>query len=280
MNIMKTLNLATVNRQIPIGNRRVCFGERGTVHSGIMSGDYLLKDNSYSASTVWDQEKGIFLNNSKYLDLKNLQPYEVSLSEAVSYCRTTGLSLPTREELQLLQQYRGALNNSLSAIGRDEVLLPENVEQHFWCKEDIAKGITGYRRIIFILKAEYIKPDELHINCHRDNSPCSVDGIEVAHENYGDPYWLLQRIDGWFYVLESRCRCFMYTPSDATCNGKYYLEGDQLVVENPTGEVFYDDKTRYVKTVKDYFKKDQYGLYRKVGSAEGAMIAPFRDIDD
>ena len=71
---MKTFDLATVNRHIPIGNRRVYFGERGTVHSGIMSGDYLLKDNSYSASTVWDQEKGIFLNNSKYLDLKNLQP--------------------------------------------------------------------------------------------------------------------------------------------------------------------------------------------------------------
>jgi len=277
---MKIFDLATVNRQIPIGVRRVCLGEHGMVHSGIVLGDYLLKDNSYSASTVWDQEKGIFLNARQYLDLEYLQPYEVTASEALNYCRTMGLILPTREELQLVQQYREALNNSLTAIGREAVLIPESVDQHFWCQEDITNGITGYRRIIFIKNAENVRPDVLNINCHRDKSPCSVDDIEVAHNNYADPYWLLQRINGWFYVLESRCNCFMYTPNDATCNGRYYLEYDQLVVENPTGEVFYDDKTRYVKTVKDYFKKDQYGLYRKVGTAEGAMIAPFRDVDD
>ena len=278
--IMEQLDLATVNRLIPIGTRRVCLGELGTVHSGIMLGDYLLKDNSYSASTVWGQEKGIFLNAHQYLDLEYLPPYEMDISQALGCFRATGFSLPTRKELQLLQQHRAALNNSLTAVGRENALIPEIVEYHFWCAEDIATGVTGYRRIIFIKNVEDIQSDVLHINCHRDKSPFSVDGIEVAHNDYADPYWLLQRINGWFYVLESRCKCFLYTPNDTTCNGRYYLENEQLVVENPTGEVFYDDKTRYVKTIKDYFRKDQYGLYRKVGTAEGTMLAPFRDIDD
>ena len=277
---MNTLDLATVNRQIPIGVRRMWLGEHGIVRSGILIGDYLLKDNSYSASTVWGQEKGIFLNGLKYIDLEYLLPYEINASEALRYCRETGVSLPTQEDLQFLQQHRLSLNNSLTAIGREDVLLPEVIQHHFWSKEDIAKGNTGYRRIIIIKVAMDVKSDGLNICCHRELSPWSVDGIEVAHNHYSDPYWLLQRINGWFYVLEARCNCYMYTPNDATCNGRYYLEGEQLVVENPTHEVFYDDKTRYVKTVKDYFKKDQYGLYRKVGTAEGSMLAPFRDIDD
>ena len=277
---MEKLNLAIVNRQIPIGVRRVYLGECGTVHSGIMLGDYLLKDNSYSASTVWGQEKGIFFNTRQYIDLEYLLRYEVDANKVLWYCRAFNIELPSKDDLLFLQQHRDALNNSLLAIGKEYALIPEIVDGYFWCKEDMAKGLTGYRHMIILKNAEYVKPDGLNINCHRDKSPCTVDGIEVAHNNYDEPYWLLQRINGWFYVLESRCNCFMYTPNDATCNGRYYLEGAQLVVENPTGEIFYDDKTRYVKTVKDYLKKDQYGLYRKVGTADGVMLAPFRDIDD
>ncbi len=277
---MKTLDLATVNRQIPIGTRRVCLGEHGIVCSNIMLGDYLLKDNSYSASTVWKQEKGIFLFASQYIALKHLLPYEIDIVEVLRYCRTFGIELPSKEELQYLAQHRAALNNSLTAIGREDALIPEIVDGYFWCQEDIVKGITGYRRVIILKNIEHVKRGELNICCSRDKSPCWVEGIEVAHNHHYEPYWLLQRINGWFYVLESRCDCNMYTPNDATCNGRFYLEGEQLVVENPTGEIFYDDKTRYVKTIKDYFKKDEYGLYRKVGTGEGHVPAPFRDIDD
>lgn len=278
---MSVLDLAKANRMLPIGNRRAWSGEHGTVWSGVLPGDYLLKDNSFSASTVWGQEKGIFLNNYYCISLDYLPSIAVTAGEALGYCNAIGLTLPTKEELGDVEICREAVNQSLCCIGKSDRLIPENVLENCWSLEDVKNKKSGNRRIVIVEDKRHLSYNLLPVLGHFEAGPYSVPEISVAHKAYGDPYWLLQDIgnDG-YYVLEPRCKCFKYQTSDRTCNGKYYLKGGNLVVENPTGETFYISGSRYVKTIKEYCKKDEYGLYRKVGMGEGAWFAPERDFNE
>lgn len=281
IHIMSVLDLAKANRMLPIGNRRAWSGKHGTVCSGVLPGDYLLKDNSFSASTVFGQEKGIFLSNYCCISLAHLPPVAVTAGEALGYCKALGLTLPAKEQLAEVETWCEAVNQSLRSIGKQDCLIPANASGNCWSLEDAVRKKSGSRRIVIIDDVRHLRLNQLPVFGHFDRGPYSVPEISVAHKDYGDPYWLLQDIgsDG-YYVLETRCKCFMYQTYDRTCNGSYYLEGDELVVENPTGETFYVNKSRHAKTVKDYYKKDQYGIYRKVGTAEGSWPAPERDFDE
>lgn len=279
--IMSVLDLAKANRALPIGNRRAWCGKFGMAASGVLPGDYLLKDNSFSASTVWGQEKGIFLDNYYCISLAHLPPSPVTASEALGYCKVFGLSLPAKEHLGSIERWREIINQSLRCIGKSDCLIPKNATETCWSFEDVNRKRCGRRRIVLVDDERHLGVEQLPVCGHFDHSPYSVPEISVVHKDYGDPYWLLQDIgnDG-YYVLETRCKCFSYQTCDKTCNGSYYLQGNELVVENPTGETFYNGNGRYAKTIKDYYKKDQYGLYRKVGTAEGSWPAPKRDFDE
>lgn len=114
---MSVLDLAKANRTLPIGNRRAWSGKYGIASSGVLPGDYLLKDNSFSASTVWGQEKGIFLNNYYCISLEYLPSVAVTAGEALGYCNAIGLTLPTKEQLSDVDICREAVNQ----IGRAHV---------------------------------------------------------------------------------------------------------------------------------------------------------------
>ncbi len=281
---MNISDLATANRMIPIGNRRAWRGDGRlgqNFYSGILPGDYLLKDNSVSISTQWDQEKGILIDSSgNYLSLINFPCFAVSGAEALGYCKAVGVQLPSKESLKTLGDVLPAVNQSLKCVGLDNMLIPQNPVQNCWSKEDVIDGKTGIRRIVVIEKAVKFHFCDLNVQGSSGPEFSNSIGIEAISYNYNDPVWLLQKIGPWYYVLESRCKFYAYQKDDRSENGSFYLEGDQLVVENPTGETFYEKNVRYAKTVKDYFKKDQYGLYRKVGSAEGAVWNPHRYEDD
>lgn len=281
---MKISDLATADRMIPIGNRRAWRGDGRLAqcfYSGILPGDYLLKDNSVSISTQWNQEKGILIDSSgNYLSLINYPHFAVTAAEALGYCKAVGVELPSAERLKTLETVLPAVNQSLKYVGLDNMLVPQNPVQSCWSKEDAINKNRGVRRIIIIDTAEKFNFCDLNVWGLSSSGFLNDIGIEVVSTNYNEPVWLLQKIGPWYYVLESRCKFYAYQKDDRSENGRFYLEGDQLVVENPTGETFYEKDVRYAKTVKDYFKKDQYGLYRKVGSAEGAVLNPHRYEDD
>ena len=252
------------------------------IHSGILPGDYLLKDDNFSASTVWGQEKGIFFENFDYLILEHLTTNAVTASEALGYCKVVGMELPSCKRLESLEKFKDIVNHSLKCIGKDDCRLLSNIVKNYWSKEAAESGEPGCRRIVMTGYAGFTRFDIPNIQgvCIKNTSP-RIPGIYIADQHYEDASWLLQDIGQcWYYVLESRCRRYSYAPQDISRNGRFYLERDRLIVENPTGEIFYKGNVRYAKTVKDYFKKDQYGLYRKVGSAEGAVLNPHRYEDD
>ena len=56
--------LFSVNRSIPVGQRRAYIKRidgKTYIGTDILSGDFLLADGSYSASTVFQQERGVFI---------------------------------------------------------------------------------------------------------------------------------------------------------------------------------------------------------------------------
>lgn len=274
--IMDMLDLTTVDRTIPIGIRRAWRGDTGMIYSGILPGDYLLKDNSFSASTVWGQEKGIFFDNFDYLILDQLTPNAVTASEALGYCKVVGMELPSRKRLEALEKFKRIVNHSLRTIGKHDCQLLSNVVQNYWSKEAAEIGEPGYRRIVITGYAGFMLFNIPNIQGVRikDTSP-RIPGIYIADQHYEDASWLLQDIGlCWYYVLESRCRHYSDAPQDMRRNGRCYIKGNNLIVENPTGDVFYKGTERYARTIKDYFTMDNYGIYRKTDSIEGSVLAP------
>ena len=68
--------LFTVNRFISVGQRRVFVSRKNDgmfLSNSILAGDFLLADGSYSASTVYQQERGIFIGNGeKYIAIASV----------------------------------------------------------------------------------------------------------------------------------------------------------------------------------------------------------------
>lgn len=271
--IMDMLDLSTVNRTIPIGIRRAWRGDNGMIYSGILPGDYLLKDDSFSASTVWGQEKGIFFENFDYLILEHLTTNAVTASEALGYCKVVGMALPSCKRLESLEKFKDIVNHSLKYIGKDDCRLLSNIVKNYWSKEAAESGEPGCRRIVMTGYAGFTRFDIPNIQglSIRDTSP-RIPGIYIADQHYEDASWILQDIGQcWYYVLESRCRHCRSVPQNITRNGRVYLEGIKLIVENLTGKIFYKGTEKYAETIKDYFKMDNYGIYRKVNSAKGSI---------
>lgn len=278
--------LTKVDRTIPIGFSRACFLSDNPEHpasicSCYLPGDYLLFDNRYSASTAFRQEIGIILgSNDLYLDLENMPFPRLTAAEALAYCKAVRETVPSTEEVKLLMENYQVINRSLECIGRKDYKLAGTVSQ-FWSKESVNNaGKYETRRVVFIKKAQDIKNDghPYVTGFFNFSEGPRYEGFVLVHKDYGDPYWILQVVGGNIYhILESRLRCFLYAPQDRSCNGSIHDENGSLVVENPTGETFYRNEQRYAVTDKDYYQKDGYGIYRKIGYNRGEWIAPLRD---
>ena len=96
-------SLCSVNRSIPVGQRRAVITRKdGKMYAStaIMPGDFLLADGSFSASTVFRQERGIFIGkDDKYIELFPLSDKAVTREEAFQYCLENRVSLPSLEEM-------------------------------------------------------------------------------------------------------------------------------------------------------------------------------------
>ncbi len=113
-------------------------------------GHYLLKDGSCSARTVYNQEKGILLNDNLYLPL-NISRQKFRAAEAKAYFSAVKLEIPCLYQILLLQNAAKTLNKSFAAIGMGEDMIPEHALQNVWHKEAMEQADSQEtRNCIFI----------------------------------------------------------------------------------------------------------------------------------
>lgn len=264
--------LFSVNRSIPVGQRRAYIKRidgKTYIGTDILSGDFLLADGSYSASTVFQQERGVFIGvDDKYIELSSISDGVFTREEALEWCKSNGAVLPGIADLQLINsQVAAAINNSLRQIGLEKSLLSNDAATEFWSKESLEnQGNAAYRRILLIKQAiglnkcEFPKLDG-PVNIRKAFLP----DVILVRQSFDDSFWILQQIArDYFYILESQVHNSpeQYENFD---NGNVHLEGACLVVENPMGEVYTDNGRQFIKTEKDYFRREHSALYTKIG---------------
>ena len=272
--MMYSKSLCTVNRSIPVGQRRAVITRKDGkmfVSTAILPGDFLLADGSWSASTVFQQERGIFIGkDDKYIELSSVSDNAVTREEAFEYCRKNRVTLPAPEDLQLIDKpVVQAINNSLQQIGLKDSLLSGNTTDEFWSQESMEnqQGITK-RRIMLIKQAIHLnKPDFPNLDGPVNYMKAFLPDVVLVRQNFNDAFWVLQNIahnQDYFYILECQllnCR----GKYDCIDNGNIHLEGASMVVEHPVGEAYYENECKFVNTHKDYYQRGFGGLYAKIG---------------
>lgn len=272
--MMYPKSLCSVNRSIPVGQRRAVITREGGkmfVSTAIMPGDFLLADGSWSTSTVFQQERGIFIGkDDKYIELSSISDNTVTREEAFEYCRKNRVTLPNLEDLQLIDKLVAqAINNSLMQIGLNDSVLSGNTTDEFWSQESMENqhGITK-RRIMLVKQAIHLnKPDFPNLDGPVNYRKAFLPDVVLVRQNFNDAFWILQNIahnQDYFYILECQllnCRD-KYGSID---NGNIHMEGVSIVVEHPFGETYYENGREFVNTRKDYYQRRSGGLYLKIG---------------
>lgn len=265
-------SLCSVNRSIPVGQRRAVITRKdGKMYAStaIMPGDFLLADGSFSASTVFRQERGIFIGkDDKYIELFTLSDKAVTREEAFQYCLENRVSLPSLEELQIIDEPTArAVNNSLMQIGLKDSVLSSNVSDEFWSQDSLEnQGNITKRRIMLVKKVIHLnKPSfptlDGPVNCMKAFLP----DVILVRQNFNDAFWVLQSIGtDYYYIMECQLLDF-HSKYDFIDNGNIHLEGVSIVVEHPVGEVYFDNGCKYVNTHKDYYQRKFSSLYTKIG---------------
>ena len=260
--------LAKVDRKIAVKKQRVAviLGEKGsfTICNGILPGDYLLSDGSCSASV--DQGViGIFVSKDKYIPLSSLTSKEA--------CPISTDNLPSQQELEDIQEKKEIINNSLSAMGAEDVLLPEDVVGSFLCREDIGAKAQQKNRTLAIKKYDSSGQHDFPevwggILSGDPNVPQNID-LLLIHQFCKDPLWLLQKItENWYYVLDTRLTSNLLL-NNKFYNGRIYESQECLIVENPYAEAGNGE----VYTYSVAYAKDAQGLYRKIDAWNGKIPA-------
>lgn len=257
--------LFSVNRTVQIGQRRAFVTRKnGTMflHSSILPGDFLLTDGSYSASTVYQKEYGIFIGSgNKYIEISSISPVKLDRSQAFDWCQKNVELLPTLADLQAITADAAeAINNSLRQIGLTGIVLSNTVETEFWSQESLEnqRGITS-RRVMYIKSAPNLRKDDFagldgQVKIMRAFLP----DVNLIDTNGRNKLWILQQIaPDCYYILESQVQ--------TAPQGNIHLEGACLVVENTVGDSYVENGVMYINTHKDYFKRNSRGLYVKVG---------------
>lgn len=257
--------LFNVNRTVPVGQRRVFVTRENLkmfLNTAILPGDFLLADGSYSASTVYQQEQGIFINDSgKYIEIATLSVDKVDRIEAYEWCCKNMKMLPSLADLQAIDADTvKAINNSLRQIGREDAVFSDNAATEFWSQESIENqgGITT-RRILLIKQANNLNKWKFAgLDGQIQVLKAFLPDVVLAGLNDGNNLWVLQQVTpDYYYILESQVQ--------SAPKGNVHLEGSCLVVENSFGEAYWENGVCYVNTHKDYFKRNDCGLYTKVG---------------
>ena len=270
--------LASVNRYIPIGQNRVYLesaDDKFFLKTGILPGDFILKDGSFSASTVFAQERGIFIGkDNKFIELSSLSNNVYNRLEAFKALQENLTDLPTEKDLQAINVAVLAINNSLSQIGLKQFKFTQAFTDSFWSQESIENcSSTEKRRLFRLKKAENISPISFD-NCQisgqvTDRKTLYVGcNIVVVRTSSSNTYWVLQSIaHNCFYILSRLHNCPHKCKNKD--HGIVFYEGSQLVVENAVDNVYFNGYEKVISTVKEYFQRSSSGLYVKVGESYG-----------
>lgn len=257
--------LFTVNRSIPVGQHRVFVNRKNGsmfLSTSILAGDFLLADGSYSASTVYQQERGIFIGNGeKYIEIASVSADKINREEAFIWCQKNAEQLPTMEDLQAISgEAVEAVNNSLRQIGREDILISDNAVSEFWSQESVEnpQGVIS-RRVMLIQQATNLnKWNFSGLDGQVKVMKAFLPDVILVGLNESNCLWVLQQVaQDYYYILESQVQ--------TTLKGNIHLEGPCLVVENPVGEAYWDNGSQFVNTHKDYFRRNSQGLYTKEG---------------
>ncbi len=257
--------LFNLNRMVAVGQRRVFVTRKDLkmfFNTSILSGDFLLADGSYSASTVYQQEKGIFIGDSgKYIEISTLSVDKIDRIKAYEWCGKNMRLLPTLADLQAIDaDVVKAINNSLRQIGREDAVFSDDVATEFWSQETLEnqEGITN-RRVLLIKQADNLNKWQFAgLDGQVKILKAFLPDVILVSLNDGDNLWVLQQVaPDYYYILESQVQ-----PAP---KGNIHLEGPCLVIENSFGDSYCENGVCFVNTHKDYFRRINCGLYAKVG---------------
>lgn len=120
------------------------------------SGNYLLKNGGYSATTVYDQEAGIFANANLFIRL-DMPKKSFTAEAAMVHLKAEEAQVPEYFALRQIAKAAPEINKALEAIGMKDYKLPEDVLEKCWCKESLEAalqngegGNTEEKRVLFI----------------------------------------------------------------------------------------------------------------------------------
>lgn len=105
-------------------------------------GHYLLKNGTHSASTVYDQEAGIFANANLYIKL-DMPKSLFTVEQARVYLKAYEAQVPEYFALRQIAKVVPEINKALTAVGMKDFWLPENVLEECWCKESLDKAFQN-----------------------------------------------------------------------------------------------------------------------------------------
>ena len=121
------------------------------------AGCYLLKNGSWSYSTVYDQEAGIFVNPNLYLKLDLPEAELFDAEQTCVYLKARSMQIPEFFDLRQIAKAVSEINNAFKAIGMSRFGLPENVLKNCWCKESLDEALGNdagknpvKKRILFV----------------------------------------------------------------------------------------------------------------------------------
>lgn len=276
---MELAHKGVLNRLIWNGRseRRFFYGEQGVYYAGLQDGDFLLKDHSCTVAPVFEQELAICVNAKsehnlgvRWLTISKMSTTELSWNDAVRFVEKKGGNLPSLDALTLLLPRQKLLNVSLGMIGRKDLFISDYAIGDYWyveCQEDLSK-INGKRKVVVV---ETIPQYSVCGQCiGRCDKFFTCNEVITVHQEAVGLYWVLQRIGDWYYALDDRCFFNMYNRSDRCCNGSIYMKDDKtLIIENPSSEIYFIGEIRFVKTYKNIYQKNGFGVYTRRGYEEG-----------
>lgn len=97
-------------------------------------GDLVLRNNQCSAAPAQIPTKGILVDKAHYLDIDSMLKTPISKKEAVVYGKQMKMLLPTKKQMQELEQNLETINNSLLSIGRGDCMLLGTLREMFWTR--------------------------------------------------------------------------------------------------------------------------------------------------
>ena len=255
--LMEKSFLARLERRARFNNLMATPVDRHTVMIDQMRlpGDYFLKDGRRFTSTVFEQEKGIFIDESdKYIRLDLLTADVYDEKQMKAFLSRHNVKLPTWSAINKIVDNADIINQSLMCIGRTSQFLSKNLKDYWY--EGSGKQTPNQKcRLLIIEQGNPVLPYGMGRYRWPTTQPFAIDGIGVVHNNFDEPYKILQNLgNNKYYVLDVTCKAFTMRSWDKKLNGSIMQDGDCLVIKNPM-ETICENKDHYLLRYVCQFRK-------------------------